>query len=91
LQNAIQRYVAVGRLDIPILSLPAPGAPPSGIDTGETASGQGANLKGEIERLERASLKAALERHGGNKSRAAQALGISRKTLFRKLRRYGDL
>jgi len=91
LQNAIQRYVAVGRLEIPVSSTSTPDAPGVGLEARPGASGQGSSLKGEIERLEKASLKEALERHGGNKSRAAQALGISRKTLFRKLKRYGDL
>ena len=91
LQNAIQRYVAVGRLDIPMLSQAKPHSPGAGIDAGQEMSGQTSSLKGEIERLEKASLKEALKRHGGNKSKTAQALGISRKTLFRKLKRYGDL
>jgi transcriptional regulator with PAS, ATPase and Fis domain len=91
LQNAIQRYVAVGRLDIPMLSQEAPDAPGPGLDALPGAGGQQSSLKREVERLERASLKEALERHGGNKSKTAKALGISRKTLFRKLKRYGEL
>jgi transcriptional regulator with PAS, ATPase and Fis domain len=91
LQNAIQRYVAVGRLDIPTLSGEGPDATGSGTDAVQVMSGQASSLKREIERLEKASLREALERHGGNKSKAAQALGISRKTLFRKLKRYGDI
>ena len=91
LQNAIQRYVAVGRFDIPMLSKKKPHSPGAGIDAGQGMIGQTSSLKGEIERLEKASLKEALKRHGGNKSKTAQALGISRKTLFRKLKRYGDL
>ena len=37
---------------------------------------------------EKAGILAALELHGGNKSRAAEALGISRRTLHRKLNLY---
>lgn len=91
LQNAIQRYVAVGRLDIPISAQAAMGAPGSGLDAGPGTRRQESSLKRDIENLERDSLKEALERCGGNKSKTAQALGISRKTLFRKLKRYGDL
>jgi transcriptional regulator with PAS, ATPase and Fis domain len=91
LQNAIQRYVAVGRLDIPIPSTVAPDTPGVSLDAGRQTGRKESSLKHEIENLERASLREALERYGGNKSRAAEALGISRKTLARKIKRYGDL
>jgi len=42
----------------------------------------------DLERLERSAITAAVERSGGNLSRAAKLLGISRTTLYRKLRRY---
>ncbi len=38
--------------------------------------------------VERDAIRAALERHGGNRSRAAAELGIHRTTLLRKLRQY---
>ncbi|MFJ7074054.1 helix-turn-helix domain-containing protein [Streptomyces sp. NPDC098781] len=41
-----------------------------------------------MERAERAAILEALRRHGGNKARAAAALGIARATLYRKLREY---
>jgi DNA-binding NtrC family response regulator len=40
-----------------------------------------------LERLEREFLEATLEQHGGNVTRAAQALGIHRSTLQRLMRR----
>ncbi|MET9391159.1 helix-turn-helix domain-containing protein [Streptomyces sp. NPDC006624] len=44
-----------------------------------------------MESAERATILEALRRHGGNKARAAAALGIGRATLYRKLRGYrGD-
>lgn len=39
-----------------------------------------------LERAERHTIAGALERHGGNKSHAAAALGISRTTLYARLR-----
>jgi DNA-binding NtrC family response regulator len=38
--------------------------------------------------LERAHLLSILEEHGGNRERAAEVLGISARTLYRKLREY---
>ncbi len=42
-----------------------------------------------LDRLERAALVEALRRTGGNRRRAAEALGISERTLYRKIREYG--
>ncbi|MFE0473758.1 sigma-54-dependent Fis family transcriptional regulator [Streptomyces sp. NPDC058947] len=41
-----------------------------------------------MEHAERTTILEALRRHGGNKARAAAALGIGRATLYRKLRGY---
>ncbi|MFF7308249.1 helix-turn-helix domain-containing protein [Streptomyces sp. NPDC008137] len=43
-----------------------------------------------MEHAERDAILEALRRHGGNKARAAAALGIGRATLYRKLRGYRD-
>ena len=40
-----------------------------------------------LETIERAYITWVLQSEGGNKSRAAQILGIERKTLYRKLER----
>lgn len=42
-----------------------------------------------LDRLEDEAIRAALARHGGNKSHAAKELGIHRTTLLRKMRRWG--
>ncbi|MGE3662821.1 MAG: sigma-54-dependent Fis family transcriptional regulator [Pseudonocardia sp.] len=42
-----------------------------------------------LEELERDAIARALHEHGGNKNRVAEALGISRSTLYRRLRRFG--
>jgi DNA-binding NtrC family response regulator len=46
------------------------------------------SLKDEVESLERARIVAALEECGGNQSRAARMLGMSRKALLRRLDLY---
>jgi len=46
------------------------------------------SLRPRVERLERALLREALSRSGGNQTRAAEALGLSRFGLQKKLRRY---
>ena len=48
-----------------------------------------ATLGGELRALERARILAALERCGGNQTRAARMLGISRGTLIARLAAYG--
>ena len=42
-----------------------------------------------IEQAERALIEITLEHTRNNKTRAAEILGISQKTLFNKLREYG--
>jgi two-component system response regulator HydG len=43
-----------------------------------------------MDELERRYILRVLSLVGGNKSRAAQVLGFDRRTLYRKLERYGD-
>jgi DNA-binding NtrC family response regulator len=45
-------------------------------------------LRPRIERLERTLIREALAQHGGNQTRAAESLGLSRFGLQKKLRRY---
>ncbi|MDX6346883.1 MAG: sigma-54 dependent transcriptional regulator, acetoin dehydrogenase operon transcriptional, partial [Streptomyces sp.] len=51
--------------------------------------GGGGRRLSSLERAERAAILEALRTHGGNKLRTAQALGIARATVYRKLRSYG--
>ena len=39
--------------------------------------------------MERAMIEQAMERHGGNLSAVAQQLGVTRQTLYNKIKRYG--
>jgi transcriptional regulator with GAF, ATPase, and Fis domain len=54
-------------------------------------AGEAADLRDAVARYEREAIRAALERCGGNKSRASAELGISRFALQRKLEKYGML
>lgn len=42
-----------------------------------------------LEDLEREAIERALASHGGNRTRAAEALGISRRTMLYRIKRYG--
>jgi DNA-binding NtrC family response regulator len=42
-----------------------------------------------LEEIEKALIKKALNRYGGNARRAAEALGLSRSTFYRRLQQYG--
>ncbi|HOI72808.1 MAG TPA: sigma-54 dependent transcriptional regulator [Syntrophales bacterium] len=91
LMNAVERGVVLARSerlgeDDLALTLPG-GAPPTPAEIpGETAlSVEGTSL----EELERAAILKTLEDAGGNKSEAARRLGITRRTLHKKLKLYG--
>jgi two-component system response regulator HydG len=87
LENAIERGVVVGRGPL----LEAASLPPQVRPTAEAAvpsdGFSGRDLP--LAEVEKAVVAAAMARHGGNKSQAARALGISRKLLYSKLREHG--
>ena len=55
------------------------------------SNGYGGTLKQSREATERANILRALEKSGQSRTRAAQLLGVSRVTLYKKMRRYGLL
>ncbi|MBN2415074.1 sigma-54-dependent Fis family transcriptional regulator [bacterium] len=59
-------------------------------DSGESG---GRNLEDKVKKItdevERNMILAALEEHDGSRTKAAETLGISRKTLFNKMQKYG--
>jgi two-component system, NtrC family, response regulator AtoC len=65
-------------------SAPAPSAPPEASGTMRL----GSSLPEEMEHLERERILAALAECGGNQTQAADKLGISRRTLLRRLDTY---
>jgi two-component system response regulator AtoC len=79
LRIAVDRAVAstdAPRLEAATLELPSASHEPSA-------------LHEDVQNLERERITSALAAHGGNRSRAARALGIARNTLLARLRAYG--
>jgi transcriptional regulator with GAF, ATPase, and Fis domain len=64
-------------------------AAPARTRTSEPASRISIRTRDDWEALDRARILAAMVEQGWNKSRAAEALGVSRRNLYRKLARYG--
>jgi two-component system response regulator HydG len=88
LMNAVERAVVLARTDyldeqdFSILqpSLQQPAKPLSNFDTLDNIS---------LEEVEKTAILRMLESVAGNKSEAARQLGITRKTLHKKLKKYG--
>jgi DNA-binding NtrC family response regulator len=80
LRNSIERAVILGegviRIDDLFIARPTAGTP--------TEAGS-LPFPAPLDEIERAAAKAMLDRHDGNKSAAADALGISRSRLYRLL------
>jgi len=82
LANVVERAVALADHDVTLPGdLDFPGA-----DTGDAAGLGSAVAEGlSLEELERAYVRRVVEAQGGNKAAAARILGITRRTLYRKL------
>jgi DNA-binding NtrC family response regulator len=92
LRNAVERAVAVcreGRVARehlpPEIRAGESAIPPSS----RAAAPASSDLKGELEAIERQRIIDALERSGGHQGRAAELLGISRRTLISRLDAHG--
>jgi len=85
LENAMERTAILARDE-----MIEPRDLPPHVDSG-LALGPAPGLAAEqtLAEAERAHITQILERHGWNHSRAAEALGIGRTTLWRKLKEYG--
>jgi DNA-binding NtrC family response regulator len=89
LENCVERAVALGDRrffdlnDLP----PSIAAAASGTMVETEMSAPAANAS-DLESIERATIQRVFEQVGGDKVRAGKMLGISRATLYRKLKRY---
>ena len=81
LKNVIERCLLLGNspAECVTLSLVPVGEPPAAGASGE-----------QLEDVVKAHILRILEREGGNKSAAARVLGVSRKTLERKVNEWGS-
>ena len=92
LQNEVQRWLALveGEVGSDDLSMSPPrGAASSGeplLDEGD----DDLQIRPRVDRLERALIARAMDRTGGNQTKAAELLGLSRYGLQKKLRRLAD-
>jgi two-component system response regulator AtoC len=87
LENCIERAIALGNhkiIDIPDLPPAIASAAPLGIGTAHSANINTSNL----EDMERETIRRVFEQCKGDKVMAGKTLGISRATLYRKLKRY---
>ncbi|MEM0962554.1 MAG: sigma-54 dependent transcriptional regulator [Bacteroidota bacterium] len=85
LQNTIERAVVltdgheVDEADLRFSATPAATDDASGIGSGTL----------DLEEIERAAVRRALSKHGGNITHAAEELGLTRKSLYRRIEKYG--
>jgi transcriptional regulator with PAS, ATPase and Fis domain len=85
LRNCIFRAVMLAR-HMPIVI----SAAELRLESGPSSSKGRAALEGDLTGVERQMIFSALERFAGNQGKAAAALGISRRTLLRKLKSYRE-
>jgi two-component system C4-dicarboxylate transport response regulator DctD len=86
LKNAVERMVITSHKGVA-----GPFAPDQRFDSDRLLSlpATPGLLRDEMERVERATIEAALREHGGEINATYKALGISRRALYERLKKYG--
>jgi len=91
LENIVERAVALGEGDLltvnflpdAVLRAPAAGISP------EAVLGEGQDLDSLLEDYERRLIESAIGQTGGNRTKAAEVLGVSFRSLRYRLKKYG--
>ena len=92
LENEMRRLLVVADDEVRVAHLSRSVIDGYGRESSPAEAGavlESGDIRSAVADLERRSIEAALAQAGGNKSRAATALGISRFALQRKLDKYG--
>jgi len=89
LQNAVHRYLTLNKLDFMEDSTAGGSPAESGPAPEINLVGSNRELHGAVARFEREYLQQVLHEHQWHRGRAAAALNINRKTLFKKIKQYG--
>jgi transcriptional regulator with PAS, ATPase and Fis domain len=87
LQNVLQRYLTLGCLEFPGSNSPPPRESrtlPNGTNPAVTQ-----HLQDQLDAYEKHCLRQVLEQHHWHKGQTAAALGLERKTLYRKMKKFG--
>jgi len=89
LQNVLQRYLAVGNLDF-LGDHQTPRQPKTpGINTEKILAEPDLDYRSALERFEKTFLLRALNKARWNRSKVTRELGIPRRTLYHKMKKYG--
>lgn len=85
LENLIERCVVLGKGAL----IEATDLPATKVDQTETFFAQTSGTLQTLEEVEKRYIRFVLDKVGGKKEKAAQLLGVNRRTLYRKEREYG--
>lgn len=90
LQNVLYRYLTIGHLDFTSPRSPEDGHHlRGGVHLDSNLSQQGLKLHEAVEQLEKEVILRTLEQHRWHRTNAAAALDIPRRSLLRKMKKYG--
>lgn len=91
LENEVQRWIALVEGDVQPDDLSMTAAPRTATREGMLLlEGDDLEIRPRVERMERRLIAHAMDKTGGNQTKAAQLLGLSRYGLQKKLRRFAE-